>query len=374
MRPTSAAWRELITKSRPVITRVEAWYDGKLTAAEVPITAGDITYDDTAVVRRRLSITVPARDGLTNWDPGDSTTHPLAAYGQRLAVWTGIRHPGGGVELMSQGWYLITSWERSENGQRITVRAEDLSRLLADARPYAPSSPPYGQKYADEFVRLVGTVLPTAVDPSLPAYTVHPLLLWDGDRVKNLTNLCRGWGARWYVSDSGRATAARDYRPLTPDTKTAVTFTDGQNGTVIERTRGYQRDRLYNAVVVTGKAREDGKPGPYAVAETLTGPLRTTGPYGPVPRFYASDVITTTQQARDAAVTMLARYSSIGRMDTVECVPNPAVELGDVARLTTAAASFTGRITGLSLPLTATQGAMTVQVSTQPDDDEEGAA
>lgn len=214
MRPTSPTWPHVIPAAHHVAATVESWRSGALLADSIPITSGSITYDDTATLRRRVTLTVPARtpDG-TVWDPGSNPAHPLAAYGQRLHIRAGIQHPAGPTELLDHGWYLITEWERPENEGELTVTGVDLAQLLADARHYRTETPGKNNTYAAEFARLADNILPTLTDPHLPSRKVNALTVWDRDRTRNLDDLCEAWGARWYVDDQGRLAAAPDYTP-----------------------------------------------------------------------------------------------------------------------------------------------------------------
>src|SRR5262245_17029034 len=114
MRPTSDAWRALVPYSHQVVSTVESWLGSTQLAAAVPLTAGQVEFDDTGVTKRRLKLTVPARTPGMRWDPAGNVTHPLAAYGQRLHVRSGIAYANEAVELMDLGWYLITGWKRDE--------------------------------------------------------------------------------------------------------------------------------------------------------------------------------------------------------------------------------------------------------------------
>lgn len=374
MRPVSPQWAPTIAAAHRIALRIESWREGNLLAKSVPVLEGAVTMDDTAILKRRLQLTVPAAtpDG-TSWDPGDSSTHPLAAYGQRLRVLAGIELPSGTIELLELGWYLITGWERDETAGTITVAGQDLAVLLEDARHYREESPPAGTTYATEFVRLAAGILPTRIEPGLANRTVSSQTVWDRDRTKNLTDLCKAWQARWYVADDGVLVAAPAYPDVTAATTPVLRLVSGRAGTVITRTRRGDRTTLYNAVVATGKAIEGGEAAPYGIAEITdpTSPIRVQGPYGRRPRFYASELLTTSVQCTEAAVTLLTAASSVSRMEPVEISPDPAIQLGDVVEIVTGGHAFKGRVSTLSLPLTV-GGAMTVTVATKPSENDEG--
>lgn len=369
MRRMSPSWPALLPYSHRVVTRVESWLAGVQLANAIPVDAGTVTYDDTGVLKRRLSLTVPARTSAGSLDPAGNPSAPLAAYGQRLHVATGIGYPNGAVELADHGWYLVTSWERDDAEGTIAVEGFDLAQLLVDDRLTAPSAPPAGATYVSEFSRLVGGLLPVVVDPGLVDRAIGGSMVWDRDRDAALTTLCQAWPARWYVGDDGAAHVAPPYPAVTAATTPDVSISDGVAGTIVTRARRGDRGALYNVLVVDGHQPDSGAARPHAVAQITdpASPIRAAGPYGRVTRFYESDLITTQQQAVDAANAMLVTFASAGRVESATAVPDPSLQLGDVARIyTTDGRAFTGRITGLTVPLTVDDGAMAVTIGTMP--------
>jgi hypothetical protein len=375
MRATPVGWADSIASSHRLITTVTPYYGGFRNGPDVPITDGSITYDDTADLRRRLSITVPTRtpDG-TDWDPGTATDAPLACYGQQLHVQTGIRMPYGTSVLLDQGWYLIDGWQKEDTDGTIDVTATDLRRLVADARLFTEDNPPSGSSYGTEFTRLINGILPVDLTAAPADSAINTNTVWDRDRDADLDKLCAAWGARWVVNDAGAAAVLPAYTAVTAATTPDLEVVDQSGGTIVTRQRSGERGRIYNTVVVTGNASDslDGFT-PFAVALITdpASPIRPDGPYGSVPRFYSSDLITAETQASQTAKNMLVTYSTVGRSEDVTCVPNPALELGDVVRVTTAGRSFTGRVTAITLPLTAEGGAMGLTVSTETTQDDE---
>lgn len=374
MRQTSAAWHYALTASHGVALRVDSWRTGRLLAEGVPVVGGSITFDDTATLRRQLTLTVPllAMDG-TRWDPRDDPGHPLAFYGQRLNVWSGIRNPTGTTELLNQGWYLISGWELNDSDQTVSVTGIDLMQLIADNRMDFPDSPPPGATYGSELRRQADGILPVWIHPDVTDARINPATVWDRDRTKNLADLARAWGVRIVVDDDGRLAALPPY-PDVADTPPVTRLQGGVSGTLTDRNRSGSRDRLFNAVTVTGKAPEDGSaaaPSGTAEITDAASPIRVDGPFGRRVRYYASDLLTTDQQCSDTAAAMLGRYSGLSRAETIKAVPDPSVELGDVAQVVTGGNPWTGRVLALTLPLLASD-AMEVSIATAPPNNDDG--
>ena len=369
VRPTSAAWKALVPHSHAITTTVDSWLGGVVLAYGVPVVSGQITYDDTGTVKRRLTMSVPARTPTHRWDPAGDPAAPLANYGQRLHVQTGVVYPNGAVERLNHGWYLITDWERDETTATVKVEAVSVAQLVADDRLAAPMAPLPGGTYGSEFRRVMGGILPVVIPPGFPDPPAAPSMVFDRDRDKALADLCSAWPARWYVDDTGAAVVAAPHGPVTVTTPLAFTITDGAAGTITGRARAAQRGALFNRMVVDGKIGDAGTVAPHAVADVTdpASPIRATGPYGVVTRFYASDLITTQAQAEAVADAHLVAYSTTGRVEKVTAVPDPAIQLGDVGRIFTRDGdAYTGRVTAITLPLTVRDGPMGLSVSVAP--------
>ncbi len=369
MRPTSAAYRALLPHSHRIVSRVESWRSGTLLLGAVPHTAGAVTYDDTGTLKRRLALTVPARTPGLRLDPGNDPDAPLAAYGQRLHVSSGIVLPTGATELLTQGWFLITDWSRDEQDGTVSVTGDDLARLLVDDRLPTPLAPLAGSTFVSEATRLVGGILPVVFAPALADRAMSRTVVWETDRDKALTDLCDAWPARWGVDDDGAVRFDLPYGPVGATTVPDWSLTDGAAGTVVGRARHAQRGALFNRVAVNGKVPDAGGAAPYALAEVTDpgSPIRAGGPYGRVTRFFTSDMITTQAQANAVAADQLRQYATAGRQETVDAVPDPSLQLGDVGRVYTRDGdAWTGRTTGLTVPLTPEDAPMTVAVSVTP--------
>ncbi|CAM5600236.1 hypothetical protein SSPIM334S_02371 [Streptomyces spiroverticillatus] len=385
MRPSSDIYQQLITTSHDVVCEVSAWMGPgeytpyRLLAARVPVTSGTIQYDDTATLRRRLNITVPIRDpeNATNWDPQGDPAHPLAVFGQQLNVRIGLTLPNGEVELFNHGWYLISEWSVDELERTVSVTAVDVAQRIVDERLMIARGPwSTAKTYAAEF-RLMASVVRTDpyVDPRLSiTKKVNPATIWERDRAKNLDDLCTAWPGRWFIDDEGRPHAAPPLPEVTPTTRPDVDLVSGARGTVVNRARTGTRERLYNTVVAIGKTGDELSSRPPWVSksiETPGSPIHPQGPYGYKPRFYQSDLLTTSKQCMDAAKALLPKVAAIGRTEPINVLPDYRVELGDVARVRTDGGDFTGHVTAITLPLTADGGHMQVTLANVPDTPEE---
>jgi hypothetical protein len=125
------------------------------------------------------------------------------------------------------------------------------------------------------------------------------------------------------------------------------------------------RVSVYNAVVVNGEP-PDGQAPAYGVARDVNpnSPTRWGGPFGKVPRFFASQFITTNAQATATANSMLADAISSIQGCRVDCVVNPQLFGSDVVYVQDGNGEFDGMyyFDSLTIPL-APERAMTLVLS-----------
>jgi hypothetical protein len=122
----------------------------------------------------------------------------------------------------------------------------------------------------------------------------------------------------------------------------------GKNGTVTDVGNEIDTDTIYNCVV---GIFEDNLRNPiYSVAEVTTGPLAVGGDYGENTRYYASDKVTTQEQADSAVKAILALSTGAQEYDVpIQCHVNPLIELGDVTALLGWTRDLTGRVVRVAL-------------------------
>jgi hypothetical protein len=103
---------------------------------------------------------------------------------------------------------------------------------------------------------------------------------------------------------------------------------------MVEANRSLSRERVYNAVVVTGEGADQLTPvRAVAVNAQESSPTFFGGPFGRIPRFYSSSFITTQSQAENAAVNLLRQTLGAPYDVGLSAVPNPAVRPYDVIRV-----------------------------------------
>ena len=338
--------------------RVDSWL-GQTWLGRVPVKAGSVTWTTSQQVQGTLSLTVPRigavsqDEGARDWTPL-APDSPLAAMGQVLHVQVTV------ASLVSTdrwdiplGRFLITQWEVGATDIRITGKS--LLQHLEDDRLTSPTVPYSGGTLASELRRLVGGHMGVIVSDALTNRPC-PSMSWGESRIDAIYEIADAWPARLREGPDGVLYVLPPVPAITERPET--TLTDGDAGTVIGVTRQGSRAGIFNRIVARGQEQDDaGQPRFQAIIDQTTGPLRTSGPYGIVTKFFSSPLITSKQAALNSATTMLA--TSVRQKTTVPVThtPNPTLTLDTPVELITAnidgAATITqwGIVTSTEIPL-----------------------
>ena len=338
--------------------RVDSWL-GQTWLGRVPVKAGSVTWTTSQQVQGTLSLTVPRigavsqDEGARDWTPL-APDSPLATMGQVLHVQVTV------ASLVSTdrwdiplGRFLITQWEVGATDIRITGKS--LFQHLEDDRLTSPTVPYSGGTLASELRRLVGGHMGVIVSDALTNRPC-PSMSWGESRIDAIYEIADAWPARLREGPDGVLYVLPPVPAITERPET--TLTDGDAGTVIGVTRQGSRAGIFNRIVARGQEQDDaGQPRFQAIIDQTTGPLRTSGPYGIVTRFFSSPLITSKQAALNSATTMLA--TSVRQKTTVPVThtPNPTLTLDTPVELITAnidgAAMITqwGIVTSTEIPL-----------------------
>lgn len=357
MWPVTDAFLNALTHSHGATARVEAWYGGVLVDT-VDCATGTITVTGRNRIRRTIDLTIPEH----LYPAGDDDA--LNPYGTDL-------HAYRGIDTLGEVPVFTGRIQHADDQRRFDGSADllgqDLFATLNDARFETPKTLS-GLTNVAAIQELILEVFPSAgftvtlADTS----TIPAGLLWDTDRGQAIDDLAKAAGAEVYA-DAGGTFVIRPVPTL--DDPAVWTLTDGENGTVVSDARAVSREGVYNVVVVVVE-RANGEQ-PMRIVVEDTDPLsatRVSGPFGRVPRFYRSPLVTTEDQARTAGAALLARSAGLARTRTIQCVPNPALEAGDRIDIQVDGVTEQHIADIITLPLHADGGAMTVTTrSAKPD-------
>lgn len=299
------------------------------TGTDLAIVDGAVTLDGDADCRGRLDLTV-----AEDWpDTLDATN--LTPYGAEVFVTRGVELGNGSVQRAPLGYYRLTGVDQDEapTGD-ITCAGLDRMGGIIEAR--------FGQPVQYAASATYGAVVLDVVDDVYPGVTIE----WDDttntqaigravtgeeDRYRFLLDLIQSTGKVMFF----------DYRGILvikdPPDATVPTWdvSAGKDGVLVSLSRSLTRDGIYNAVVASGEALDDTAP-PFGAAYDLdpTSPTYWFGPFGKVPRFYSSPLLTTAAQCTAAAESLLMQSTGLPYVVDFSQVPNPALEPFDPVRVT----------------------------------------
>jgi hypothetical protein len=336
MQPVSADFQAAVISSHTANTRVEAWfggarldpYAGARPDLALDLMDGAVTVDSTASVRRTYSATFAMQD----WYPRPYDYAGIfSPYGTQHRVWRGVVYPDGSTEWVQLGVFRLDAVTTNVEAGTVQVTGSDLSKMIQDARFLQPTASVPSNRIPVEIARLVRGALGSTypMRDLTSATTLTPAATWDRDRWQACQDLALAVGAEVVFAPDGQALIRR-----VPTITNAVSWTLDVADVVVTGDRAVDRSQTYNTVVATGE-RTDNVPPVRAVAQDLNpnSPTYVAGPYGVVPAFYSSPLLTTVSMAQAAADTRLSRTRGMARQLSFECVPNPAADAGDVLRV-----------------------------------------
>ncbi|WP_329068995.1 DUF5047 domain-containing protein [Amycolatopsis sp. NBC_01480] len=321
----------LVTPGQVGVTPIGIPIPGVSDLGRLPILGGDVTVDATADVQATLDLTT-----IYPWP-----THPAdpgTPYGQEIYVERGVEYGLGTTEWVGLGYFRIDSAEQSGRPDgSIRIAGSDRMAKVRDARAWQPAQFGAGTSVGALIDQVVQDALPTGQTLvsvyDWPAYTdtIGTVQILDEDRLAFLQDVVASRGKVAYWDYAGRLQVKN-----APTTSGAPVWTvnRGAGGVLVSVNRKIDRDGVYNAVVARGDATGELPPVQgIAYDNNPSSPTYWDGPFGLVPRFYASSFITTTAQAGSAAASILAQSSGLPYTVSFETVPNPALETGDVVSL-----------------------------------------
>lgn len=330
MFPVSQRWLESLSLARyePVVQ----WSpDRGTTWRDLTVHDGSITAASTSQVRwtARGLVVSGAEFGRRGLSP----------YGSRIRVFMRMHYDRSTFESVPLGVYRVE--EVSQAGLRpgrASLDGLSLEAQVQDERFHAPRS--LDSAPGEYWVRtLLDEVLPEVGLSWRLGSTMVPDLVEERDRWGLIDgrsqdpSIAKALGGRVFCDSRGSFVAA----PVPTLSDTAVwSVTTGPGGALIEPSQSLSRDKVYNQVVASG-ASEDGEPpvGPAVASDDdPVSPTYYKGPFGAVPMFYESKMLTTFPQCQQAALSMLAPRLGLKQKVSIGTIANFALEPDDVITVT----------------------------------------
>ncbi|MEA5453308.1 hypothetical protein SPF06_01100 [Sinomonas sp. JGH33] len=376
MRTLDANSTNALAGSRPGDTiTVWCWYNGQLAYPDpIPVGQWSMSYDTGRQIQT-LDLEVPDSDGTkAPWLLSD----PLGVAGSRLQVFYNV----GGAGTVAYDWFRISQADPEETwrsylvtnqgvvnrdtpipngksvrwasgGARTRLKADSLTRNIANAQFLAPSSPAAGSPtVVSEIKRLLTDLMPVTVLSGVTDAAVPSTLVYPQDRLAAVQSLAKRVGADIRTNGSGLL----EVYPIA-NTGTVWTLAPGVEGFQIDVQRTMKLDGLNNVFVADGTGSGSGQRAIRGIARVTGGPLKDGGPHGSYPVFVSSNLIATQADADAYAATMRdTQLDGLLVQMVATCLPHPGLQIGDwitVQAVTTAPAkqvvSFPARVRTIDL-------------------------
>jgi hypothetical protein len=371
MKTASADFGKAINRSHTAVTNGDSWLAGVRTFANLPITEGTITLTADNLVRGSADLRI-ADEGMDLLPLLSSD--PLAPYGQEINLRRGVAL-GLGNETLSLGWFRINSahtlsrWRWNDRLQRFDMTATDTQLTtedrMATARDFRFTSPyqPSGSVLGCIRSLVTACGLNVGAWPGITDATVSGAAVFDTERLDALSDLAARVNAQLFVDGDGIV----QVKPLPSLDTPQFVYRLGTDSTLLAVDLTVTREGVYNAVIAKGEQVEGQAP-LLAIATEISGATAWGGPFGRVPLFYASSLMTTQNAVDGAAKTRLQSLISGRDLEmTIEVVPDPRMEPNDVVQLALPQATYTGRVKSLTIPLGPGGGPMKVTLRLMSD-------
>lgn len=354
MQTVTPLFLQTLTTSHTMTSKVDAFYSGSLTLADLPFSDGSVTVDRGSKTRRSISLTIPDPSYLP-W----AATDPLAVYGQQLVASRGVRYPNGTEEVVPLGTFRLNEPSGDVHTGPVTLTGTSMECAIIDDKFDIPTTTRGLATCVAAIQALITATLPTATIVNLTAGARDPavaIVTWDAgaDRWDAVTQIATSMQAEIYVDAQNRFVITDIPNTLT--SPVVWDIAEGDGGTLMSSARTMSRNAVYNAVVASGEntASNVAPVSAFARDTDPTSPTRWGGPFGKVTKRISSGLWTTVGACQAAADSALSAAIAPNIQASMDSLPNPALEGGDVIRATHAGRRELYMIQSLSVPLTAT--------------------
>jgi Domain of unknown function (DUF5047) len=336
MYPMTPRFFQTIAADHFVVAKAELLVDGYV---EVDLAAEGVLVDGTVQVQnepvqRTGSLTLDDTDGAF------SPTRPddlLVPTGNELRLWRGVAYPdGSGEELAPLGTFRFTASKASY--PTISLDLFDRAWVVQGAKLEAALTIAKGTNYVTAISQILATAYGAGLQTDFPPTDeVTPGMVFEAesDPWEAAQQLASNLGQRLFFDQLGTAVMEPEPDPAT--TQPVWTFDDADlsNLGLPGLELGWDATSVVNAVIVVGE-NSDNSATFRGTAYDRDSPTAYGGRFGKRPMFIRDEKITSQPLAKFRARVELIRQRGIAQSLTVPSLVNPALECGDVVRVTNA--------------------------------------
>lgn len=332
MYQVSDAFKAALLKSHTVVVKAELWTP-TVKIQDLKLEKSDVTIDRTAKVRRTCSVTL-SDEAMVPFD----ASAPMWPAGNEIRLFRGIRLATGD-ELAPLGVFRISKPQMDDNGVvSMKVSGYDRSKTVSRARFDKPYVVVAGTRYDTAIKTLIQSRVSwmTAAHFNFaPISTTTPLLVFDAqkDPWDCALEMAENVGCELYFDADGICVLTPVVDPAS--ITTSATYIEGQNNTLVKTSRSIDDENAYNGFIVNGESSANAAP-IYSEKwdDDPASPTYYLGPYGKMPMFYTSNMITTQAQADAYALSMYYKNKGFAELVEFSAIPHAALDAGDVVQVT----------------------------------------
>lgn len=359
---------ETIRGSHTVISWIDVISPDQETV-RLPAIDGQVDVDRTAAFRRKISCQCIDPTGLIT---PRSQGEILTPYGTELRAYRGVRYGTGeeDYEVTSLGVFRLSRSSIADNNAgspMIQLEGFDRSRTISRDKFKIPYVIPVGTSVMTELKNIAKqTFADVEFDTISSSVATTAPLLYEagGDPWEAINALARSMGCEAYFDTDGRLAVLppHDLNALpSPD----FTYVEGEGSTMLDLTREYSDEGVYNGVIVTGESIGDQLPPVRGEAwdENPTSPTYRYGPYNEVPLFLTDNLAKTEEQCETIARSQLALILGAASRIAITGIVNPSYECGDIVRVKREKAKVDGlySVEAFSVPLRSATQSLTLR-------------
>lgn len=348
---TSLQFQAALNASHQMVTGVEVTFNGILQQVDLAVTDGEVTISN-ELIRRSANITVVDPTGALTPAATNDLIMPL---GTEITLYRGIKFPDNTIETVRLGIFGIDDVQIEDSGANMSLRIDlfDRAKKVQRADFTSDYTIPSGTNYVDAIRNILIDGFPQIQInfPVLTDTTPNIIFQHNTDRWKAAVDMATDIGYDLFFDNNGVCIMRFALRPVWP----IALFTEGETGNLLDIRKRYNRDGIYSHVIVSGETTDNTVPvRAEAVDNDPQSPTYYLGPFGDVPYFYTSQLITTTQQAQATALGLLSRVSGILEGLEFNALPNPALDVSDIINVKRALSKVDANygVEKISLPLT----------------------
>jgi hypothetical protein len=348
MQSVTSAYKKAVQVGSQMLITAQAINARGVRGPMIPITDGTITYDYTASTRRtcQLAISDPTRKLVP-----DLSNDTLAPYGQRIKVWMGptdvVRNPNMQI-LMGTFWIDEVDADDTGSSLDISIKGYDRSGRLAREALTSIYTIPGGTNVASAIRSLLHSIDPSITFKFSPVNYTMPKTILDinQDPWAACSQIAQTAGMDLYFDRQDVCVMKPIVDPATQIS--TWTYTDDKRynyGIMIDELTKVVvvSNTIFNDVIVTGETT--GTKTTYSGRAQDTNPRSPTyvhGPFGDIPVFYKSSILTSNAQAQAIAEAKLRFYVGRAQQLTLLGPPNPAQDEEDVVKVIRKALNING--------------------------------